>query len=126
MVSDPIKFFTPQFKCLDCDNERTHICMEDHMSSEELSKISNHHYLMDIFISEEDIRKIMEKMPLTNTGGPDGIPSILLSKCSKSLSLPVTLLWRTSFENGREPTRLKLSLIFPQLKDGALKTAPKS
>ena len=111
---------------MDCDFGRTHICKEDFMNEEELSIEKNHGFLSDIFISEEKINEIMGKMPLTGTAGPDGIPSILLNKCKDTLSLPITILWRLSFENGRDPKRLKESFVFPQLKDGAIKTTPSS
>ena len=40
------------------------------------------------------------------------------------MDLPVTLLWRKSFEVGYDPERLKGAYIFPNLKFGAQRTDP--
>ena len=58
--------------------------------------------------------------------GIDGIPSILMNKCSESLSGPLSILLQQSYELEFMPDRLKLQLILPQHKSGALKSKPSS
>ena len=56
----------------------------------------------------------------------EGIPAILLKKCCKSLSLPLTILCRKSLKIGKISPRLKASYIHPQLKQGGKQSNPAS
>ena len=58
--------------------------------------------------------------------GIDGIPSILMKKCADSLSGPLSTILKQSYDLGYMPGILKLQLILPQHKSGALKSKPSS
>ena len=82
--------------------------------------------LYDIHIDQDKIEKIMSNFDATNAMEPEGIPVILLKKCCKSLSLPLTILCRKSLKIGKISPRLKASYIHPQLKQGGKRSNPVS
>ena len=88
--------------------------------------MSNNRDMNDFYISRDIIEAIMKDLALTNTAGPEGIPSILLNKCALTRASPVTLLWQKSLEAGYDPIQLKEVFVIPQLKPGANKSNPAS
>ena len=50
--------------------------------------------------------------------GPDGIPSLLLKRCSLSLSYPLALIFRQSFLECRVPSPWRLANVMPLFKGG--------
>ena len=120
LVEDPINFFKSE--CFYCIHEQVHICKEDDDINGAFQPISWE--IGDIFIDEGTIMRILKTMPQTLAAGIDGIPAILLNKCYDSLAKPVTMLWRTSYESGKDPDRLKTALILPYYKSGAKKSSP--
>ena len=123
LVTEPSTFFTPEIKCMDCDNEFTHICPLD---VEKDDQVWNLHDLNMITINPDIIRSIMTKLDGTMACGPDGIPALLLKKCANSLAGPLAKFWQASLDLGEDPSRLKGALIFPNLKDGGKRTEPAS
>ena len=88
---DRLNFFSTTDYCLKCEQEIVHICTKDsRIPNKPQNSYLNHLY--DIFIDEDKIEKIMSNFDATNAMGPEGIPAILLKKCSKSLLLPLTIL----------------------------------
>jgi hypothetical protein len=57
-------------------------------------------------------------MGLDSTYGPDGLPSIVLSKCCYSLARPVFALFNKSLSVGAFPTLWKTSFVIPACKSG--------
>ena len=56
-------------ECDNCENEVHHLYNPfNHMRNK----------LKRVFISEEEIKKSINKLPNTNSCGPDGIPAIIL------------------------------------------------
>ena len=66
----------------------------------------------------------MEKLDSSMACHLDGIPALLLKKCTKFLAKPLSLFWQKSLENGEDPVRLKGALIFPNLKEGGNRSDP--
>ena len=123
-VHNPNTFFRiPDQTCDECMKKVNHICMYDESHND---GVYNDGILSDIDISEEDIFEIMNELPMTNTAGPDGLPSLLLRKCASSLCVPITILWRKSFNQGLIPSVLKKSFINPKFKTGGSKNNPAS
>ena len=58
--------------------------------------------------------------------GPDGIPALLLKNCAISLAKPIAKFWQVSLDKVEDPSRLKSTLVFPNLKDGGKRTEPAS
>ena len=120
-ISNPDTFFSPIYTCQDCINEFTHICPLD---QDPESRIWNLYDINDIIINPNIIQSIMEKLEPSLASGLDGIPAILLKKCAKVLSNPLTMLWQLSFDKGEDPIRLKGALVFPNLKEGGKHSDP--
>ncbi|KAH7696774.1 RNA-directed DNA polymerase from mobile element jockey-like protein [Aphelenchoides avenae] len=62
---------------------------------------------------EDDVYKAARKCPMSYTITPDGIPPILLRGCSKSLSLPLAIIFNRSMITGNVPFQFKQSFITP-------------
>ena len=73
----------------------------------------------DIDFNTEDLIKSIGSLNGTSAAGPDGIPAILLKKCSESLKYPLFLLWRASVNTGCVPKETKKGLITPIYKGGS-------
>ena len=82
--------------------------------------------LEDIYFTEEDIENILNEVEPNLSCGPDGLPGILIRKCSHALSFPLTLLWRKSLKEGKVPVMQKRSIVVPGLKPGCDRTDPAS
>lgn len=66
------------------------------------------------------IQSNLQRLKPTCTSGPDGIPNLLLKGCSKSLVLPLTLLFNSSLRLGYFPVVWKRSYLTPLHKSGSL------
>ncbi|KAH7707357.1 RNA-directed DNA polymerase from mobile element jockey-like protein [Aphelenchoides avenae] len=62
---------------------------------------------------EDDVYSGARKCPMSYTITPDGIPPILLRGCSKSLSLPLAIIFNCSMTTGTVPFQFKQSYITP-------------
>ena len=113
-IFNPKEFFYNNIPCKECENEQTHYCAEDYMT--ENNFLLKPYNLTDIYFNKITIEKVLKKLDLTMTSGPEGVPSIVLNKCSESLSLPLFLLWTKSLNSGIFPKQLKDSFINPGLK----------
>ena len=74
--------------------------------------------ITDIFFTPESIERAIKELKPNAAAGPDGIPAILLLKCSKALALPISKLWRRSLDVGMIPALLKKLLVCPIYKGG--------
>ena len=74
--------------------------------------------ITDITITAEGIEKAIKELKPNAAPGPDGVPAILLLKCSKSLARPISMLWRRSLDAGMIPVLLKKLIICPIHKGG--------
>ena len=79
-----------------------------------------------ISIDKYIVKKTMAGFSKSLAAGIDGIPSLLMNKCSDSLSDPLTIILKQCYDLGLMSERLKLQLILPQHKSGSLKTKPSS
>lgn len=69
-------------------------------------------------ISLELVLSSFSKLKNSTRSDPDGIPSIVLKKCSAILSTPVTALFNISLRSGIFPNAWKKSFVFPVHKKG--------
>ena len=118
-VQNSHKFFMED--CPHCKNEIVHICIEDHPQSYTSGMDSGY-----VFIDERIVKHTLKEFSNSLAAGIDGIPSILMKKCADSLSGPLTLILKQSYDLGYLPGILKLQLILPQHKSGSLKSKPSS
>src|SRR5205823_2482811 len=66
-----------------------------------------------IFITDEDIFKVLGKLPLKINNSPDFIPLYLLNQCAVSLAAPIGIILRRSFLIGKVPNLWKCSIVKP-------------
>ena len=93
-IPTPESFF---LYCTKCGNQEVHICHQDkYFGAEDYCTIDptpitlqengfmnygSHFSLTNIYISRNDMRKAMEKLPNSASCGPDSVPSILIKNC---------------------------------------------
>ena len=63
--------------------------------------------LADINITREDIIDAIKIISQNSSVGPDQFPAILLKQCTKSIALPLQLLYKASLKTGKIPIDLK-------------------
>lgn len=71
------------------------------------------------FIDAYVVEDACKKLNYSVNPGPDGIPSAILKKCSKSLSLPLSQLFNRTIQSGVFPKSWKYSFVFPVFKKGS-------
>ena len=69
--------------------------------------------MCDICFTDEEIKEAINSFSVNSAAGPDGLPAIVLKKCTNSLSLPLKLFWNNCLELGVTPLMLKTSYITP-------------
>jgi hypothetical protein len=76
-------------------------------------------HLHDIYFDVDDIVEAIGEISSISAAGPDRFPAILLTKCSRSLSKPLYMIWRLSLDQGVIPSLLKTANIVPIHKGGS-------
>ena len=89
------------------------------------SSTSSDSSLADIVFTREDIETACNELSSRSSAGGDGVPATLLKSCKTSLSLPLLLLWRKSFDKGSIPASLLQAVICPLHKGGS-RSIPKN
>ncbi|BHF85998.1 hypothetical protein SprV_ctg1102917600 [Sparganum proliferum] len=84
-------------------------------STEELPTQSVSH----ILFSEGIVRRELEALNESKSPGPDEIPPKLLKELASELSVPLSMLFQTSFDTGTLPIDWKLAHITPRYKGGS-------
>ena len=69
--------------------------------------------LSDLVISEENVHKILQKLDVNKSAGPDGITTRLLKECSEYLVVPLTMIFRQSLETGDVPMAWREANVCP-------------
>jgi hypothetical protein len=83
----------------------------------QLARQTNH-ILQTIEVTENDIRRELQKLKPHKSGGLDEIPSRLLKLLADDLVLPISTIFRQSLESGRLPSDWKTAVISPIYKGG--------
>ena len=74
----------------------------------------SHQFSPELFtISRADIKSAIKDLKTISSPGPDGFPSQLLKACCDSLSNPLSILWKQSFDLQTVPKYYKLSFVHP-------------
>ena len=81
--------------------------------------------LENINISTTAIEAALKELKPLSAAPRDEIPAVILRECSKELSYPLLLLWKSSFTHGFIPEDLKSQQITPIFKKGN-KTLPEN
>lgn len=69
-------------------------------------------------ISQQMVISALQKLKLSFSVGPDGIPSAVLKRCAEALSIPLMNLFNLSLQKAEFPVRWKFSYLFPVFKKG--------
>ena len=69
--------------------------------------------LNDIEFGIGDLERVMGELSPSASPGPDGVPSVLLSKCKEPLAKALYFLWKESLRVGVIPAKLKEATITP-------------
>jgi hypothetical protein len=75
--------------------------------------------ISDIKISPQIVIKILKKLKTNSAAGPDNLPPIFFHYAAPSLSLPLSILFRSLIDLRTLPQEWKLSIIIPKFKKGA-------
>lgn len=70
------------------------------------------------YFTANEVEQKLLSLDVKKGAGPDGIPPLLLKKCSSALSNPLQKLFQLSFHSGVFPDAWKLSILFPIYKSG--------
>lgn len=84
-----------------------------------LSDINTVADISSISVEPLDILKLLQALDCKKSAGPDGLHPLLLKKCSKSLTYPITLLFKKSLLDGSVPLIWKTATITPIHKKGS-------
>lgn len=74
--------------------------------------------LHDIYLSENEVERVLKGLDWRKGAGSDGIPAIFVLRCADVLALPLTLIFNKSLSKGQFPSAWKEALILPLFKDG--------
>jgi exonuclease III len=65
------------------------------------------------FVSENEVLKIIQNLPAKNSVSWDGISTKVIKKIAPYVALPLSCIINQSFQEGKFPENLKLSLVTP-------------
>ena len=77
----------------------------------------------EIVITEEKVKRHLERLNPRKSSGPDNIPAILLKNAADAFKVPLTIMFNRSYNEGYVPSALKNANITPIFKGGKVKTA---
>lgn len=103
--------FSEYFNSNFLDGPAQTICGGDSASS--LASIS------DISVDINSVSKLLSQLDPWKSAGPDQLPAQFLIRCSKTISLPVSILFTKSLEEGTMPSVWKRAYITPVHKKGS-------
>lgn len=79
----------------------------------------NNQTISQINISPNKVYKLLSSLDKSKGAGYDGIPSVFLSRCAKSLAFPIFILFYNSLKQCTFPAMWKKALIIPIHKKGS-------
>ena len=71
-----------------------------------------------IEITQEIVKKHLDKLNISKAGGPDGIHARILQECSEYLSVALEIIYNKSLESGNLPKQWKEANVKPLYKKG--------
>ena len=83
----------------------------------------NYNLNFDIHIDEHIVYPILKHLDPNKASGPDKIHGTVLKKCAKSLAIPLSILFRTSYYTCKIPRDWKSANIVPVFKKGCKNNA---
>ena len=74
--------------------------------------------MSEVHIRTREVKKVLLKLDIKKSSGPDGIPARVLNICSSSLAKPLCNLFYISFKLGKFPSRWKIVNVQAVTKKG--------
>lgn len=74
--------------------------------------------LSTVEITRESIERRITKLDSSKGAGPDGIPTFVIKRCGKELSVPLCLIFNSSLQAGVFPSDWKTAHVIPIHKSG--------
>ena len=85
---------------------------------ENMNRRPARHSIADLEVDEESIRKIIQKLNINKTSGPDLIESITLKSCCEALLPYMKILFNSSIQSSEIPQDFKDANVVPIFKKG--------
>ena len=76
-----------------------------------------------VIITEEEVRKKLEKLNVNKSAGPDGIHPRVFRELSDVLAPPLTIIFNTSLKEKNIPDEWKMAIVSPIYKKGSKQKA---
>lgn len=77
------------------------------------NNISNSNYVNIVHLSLEDVMLGINKLKISGSVGPDGIPSTILKQAVQSFSVPLLHIFNLALKTGKYPPQWKFSRVIP-------------
>jgi len=71
-----------------------------------------------MYFERDKVKDLLLSQKTDKSPGPDGLHPIVLQKCAKEISLPMSLIFHKSFDTGQLPTDWKSAVVSPIFKKG--------
>ena len=68
---------------------------------------------MDFCVSEEEVKRLLEKTPFNKAPGCDEIPNIVYTSLSNFIAKPLARVYEASFAQNKFPSRWKKGIVVP-------------
>ena len=91
---------------------------QDVPNPERIFKGAEDELLTEFEITESCVNKKLKALDPSKAAGPDGIPPAILRAAADELTLPLTLIFNKSLEEGTVPTDWRLAQVIPLFKKG--------
>ena len=105
------KQFTSVFSCPDNNNNSQYL--------NSFNKLNVKDPLTDLVLSQQDIINAISEIKSSSSCPKTEIPARVYKECKATLSIPLQMLWKKSFESGQVPSFYKNQQIVPIFKKGS-------
>lgn len=104
---DIANLFASQFSSVYSSNEPT---------NSKYVPITNNH-IFKIKVNESEVSMAIKRLNIDKGSGPDNIPPLFIKRCRTAITLPLTIIFNRSLQDGVFPTEWKKTRILPIFKN---------
>ena len=118
-TTDGITFTENEDKANCLNNFFTSVCTREDLS--DVPKLEDRPFrntLEDVPIDEERVFKLLSRLKIDKSPGPDGIHNRVLSEAKDQVTEPLTMIFKASMESGILPLSWKQANVVPIFKKG--------
>ena len=92
---------------------------EDTNNIPSLNKRNNNQFICDTILTRQAVQNKLNKLDTSKSTGPDKIPALILKTLSLEISLPLTIIYNKSLEEGTLPKDWKVAEVTGIFKKGS-------